>query len=513
MNPDETKPETTQAPAATGGKPAPPPSAPVKTAADLAPQIVKRVHEFYEALGREEVRAVLAWESAQGEAGKREPRTQPEPDANPGKTKPGSEAGEPGPDPKAAKPKTAAKTGEPEPEAKSADSAPKAKRAETKLEAKTPEPASGTKSVARKSGARNTVIFTLSALGLIAGLVGAYIFGRQGKAQPPVFNPVSSPYDSAIFANGIIESDQSSGANINMFPEVSGPVTKVLAREGERVTAGAPLFTIDDSVQRATTEQLRLQAEAALSLLEELKAQPRMETLAIAASQVGLAESNLKVARDQYDKDRASYDIDPKSISKNALDTAKDATDQAVAALDVARKQYDLTKAGAWIYDIANQEKQYEALKQSYLAANALLVKYSVKAPIDGVVLAINATAGSYVSSQGAYDPYTQLFDPAVMMGPPQDHLAVRCFVDEILVSRLPTSWHIRAEMTVRGAYTNKVPLVFVRVQPYVSPKIELSNERQEQVDLRVLPVIFRFDKKDAPVYPGQLVDVYIGTE
>ena len=43
--------------------------------------------------------------------------------------------------------------------------------------------------------------------------------------------------------------------------------------------------------------------------------------------------------------------------------------------------------------------------------------------------------------------------------------------------------------------------------------KIELSNERQERVDLRVLPVIFRFQKQDIPVYPGQLVDVYIGTK
>ena len=41
-----------------------------------------------------------------------------------------------------------------------------------------------------------------------------------------------------------------------------------------------------------------------------------------------------------------------------------------------------------------------------------------------------------------------------------------------------------------------KVPLEFIRVQPYISPKIELSNQRQEQVDLRVLPVVFRFEKK-----------------
>jgi HlyD family secretion protein len=205
--------------------------------------------------------------------------------------------------------------------------------------------------------------------------------------------------------------------------------------------------------------------------------------------------------------------MDPKSISKIVLDTAEDAANQAAAALDVARKQYELTKAGAWSYDITNQAKQCEALQQAYQAANALLVKYSVKAPTDGVVLAVNAALGSYVSSQGAFNPTTELFNPLVIMGAPQDHLEVRCYIDEILISQLPSSFHVHAEMSIRGSYTNKVPLEFVRVQPYVSPKIELSNERQEQVDLRVLPVIFRFEKKDVPVYPGQLVDVYIGKE
>jgi HlyD family secretion protein len=293
---------------------------------------------------------------------------------------------------------------------------------------------------------------------------------------------------------------------------VSGPITQVLAREGQIVSAGTPLFTIDDSVQLATTEQLRLQSDAALSLLNELKAEPRIETLAIAKSQVTLAESNLKQARDQYDLDLASYKVDSRSISAAVFDAAEDAVDQATSALDVANKQYDLTEAGAWSYDIANQEKQYESLNQAYKSANALLQKYSVKAPIDGVALTVNAAAGGYVSSQGAYDSYTQLFDPLVVMGAPQDYLDVRCYVDEILVSRLPAPGHIKAQMSITGTDI-KVPLEFVRIQPYVSPKIELSNERQEQVDLRVLPVIFRFEKKDAPVYPGQMVDVYIAKQ
>ena len=70
--------------------------------------------------------------------------------------------------------------------------------------------------------------------------------------------------------------------------------------------------------------------------------------------------------------------------------------------------------------------------------------------------------------------------------------LAVRCYIDEILIPRLPPPDKLQAQMFIRGTNT-KIPLEFVRVQPYVSPKIELSNERQERVDLRVLPVIFRF--------------------
>ncbi len=419
----------------------------------------------------------------------------------------------------AAEPKSEASLAEPTPEAKAAEPMTEAKAAAPNAEAKAAEPMTEAKAAAPNAEAkaakpkpefRNRIIFGLAILGFLAALVAAYLFGIERKAQPPAFAPVSSPFESAIYANGIIESDQSSGSNINAYPEVSGPITQVFVHEGQLVSAGTPLLAIDDSIQKAITEQLRLQAEASLALLNELKAQPRAETLAIAAAQAVLAESNLKVARDQYDKDQASYDIDPKSISKDVLDTAKDAVKQAAAGLDVARKQYELTKAGAWSYDIVNQEKLYQALRQAYEAANALLLKYSVKAQVDGVVLAVNATVGSYVSSQGAYNAYTQGLDPLVVMSAPQDYLAVRCYVDEILVSRLPSKWHIVAQMLVRGTDT-KVPLEFVRVQPYVSPKIELSNERQEQVDLRVLPVIFRFPKQDAPVYPGQLVDVFIG--
>ncbi len=355
------------------------------------------------------------------------------------------------------------------------------------------------------------VIFALAAIGILIGLVNAYVYSQEIPAQPPAFNPAANPYSKGIYANGIIESDQTQGENINIYPEISGPITRILVAEGQTVRQGDPLLTIDDSVQRATAEQQLSQSQAASAALDELKAEPRPETLDVAAAQVESAQATLKNAQDELAKQQRSYDIDPKSISRDALDNARNAEKIAETNLQVVEKQYALTKAGAWIYDIQNQQKQYDALSKAYAASEALLAKYTIRAPIDGVVLSVQATVGSYVSPQGAYDSYTQGFDPLIVMGTPQDRLEVRAYVDEILVHRMPDLAKIDAQMFIQGTDIH-VPLSFVRIQPYVSPKIELSDERQERVDVRVLPVIFSFERpKDLNLYSGQLVDVYIG--
>ncbi len=357
---------------------------------------------------------------------------------------------------------------------------------------------------------RNKILFSLSVVGILIGLASAYIYGIEKKPQPPLFNPAANPYAKGIYANGIIESYQTNGENVNIYPEVPGTVTEVLVSEGQIVKKGTPLVIMDDSVQRAAVELQKSQAEAARALLEELKAQPRKENLEIAKAQVDYASASLKSAQDQLDKQRKSYELDPRSVSKDVLDSAENAVKVAKANLEVTKRQYELTKAGAWIYDIRNQENQFNALSKAYRASTALLDKYALKAPSDGVVLSINTAVGSFVSTQGAYDTYTQGFNPVLVMGSPQTYIGVRCYIDEILVHRLPPGPQMKAQMSIRGTNIS-IPLEYVRVQPYVSPKIELSNQRTERVDVRVLPVIFRFERpKDISLYPGQLVDVYI---
>lgn len=357
---------------------------------------------------------------------------------------------------------------------------------------------------------RGKVIFIVSGIGLMFALVSAFMAGQQPKALPPAFKPAANPYAKGIYANGIIESVQAQGENINIYPEVAGPITRVLVAEGAKVRKGDLLLTIDDSVQRATTEQQRSQAGAAKALLDELKAEPRRETLAVAAAQVDNALATLKNTQDQLAKQEQSYTIEAKSVSRDTLDNARNAEKMAATNLEVVKRQYSLLKAGAWEYDIRSQEGQYAALTKAYSASAALLDKYSIRAPTDGVVRSIQAAVGSYASTQGAYDSYTQGQNPLIVMSTPDDTLQVRVYVDEILIHRLSDPAKLSAEMFIRGT-DQHVPLTFTRIQPYVSPKIELADSRQERVDLRVLPLIFRFAATKAlHLYPGQLVDVYV---
>ena len=305
---------------------------------------------------------------------------------------------------------------------------------------------------------RNKLLIILAILGFLLGLVASYYLGVKHRPLPPAFLPASNPYTEGIYANGIIESPQSSGENINIYPEVPGTVTKIHIKEGQLIKTGDLILSLDDSLQQATADQQK--------------------------AQILVCEATLKNLQDQLDKLEKSFNMDNRSISKDALDNAKNAVSIAEANLEASKKQY--------------------------ITAISLLSKYQLKSIANGKILSINTAVGSYVTSQGVYDSYTGLLNPVVVMGDASKLLAVRCYVDEILIQRLPDLNKVNAHMFIRGTKIN-IPLKFVRLQPNVSPKVELSNQREERVDVRVLPVIFNFEKpNNVTIYPGQLVDVYI---
>ena len=107
---------------------------------------------------------------------------------------------------------------------------------------------------------------------MLVGLVSAYVSAQQPAPQPPVFSPAANPYANGIYANGIVESHQSHGANISVLPRSIRADHPRAGRRGRRRESRSRAVTIDDSVQRETTEQQKAQLDVAKAQIANARA-------------------------------------------------------------------------------------------------------------------------------------------------------------------------------------------------------------------------------------------------
>jgi multidrug efflux pump subunit AcrA (membrane-fusion protein) len=139
-----------------------------------------------------------------------------------------------------------------------------------------------------------------------------------------------------------------------------------------------------------------------------------------------------------------------------------------------------------------------QAIAQREEAA-ILLDRLTVRAPREGTILQVNVRAGEYASPGSS--------EPLMLLGDTQ-RLQVRADVDEVNAPLVaPQTSGVASLKSMAGT---KIPLTFVRIEPYVVPKKSLTGDNSERVDTRVLQIIYRFDRPPFPVYAGQQVDVFI---
>jgi HlyD family secretion protein len=107
----------------------------------------------------------------------------------------------------------------------------------------------------------------------------------------------------------------------------------------------------------------------------------------------------------------------------------------------------------------------------------------------------------------GEFAPTGVLQTPLMLLGN-VDPLHVRVDVDEHEAYKVNPG--APAYAMVRGNSQIRVPLKFLRFEPYVVPKKSLTGDSTERVDTRVLQVLYSFNRGDKPIYVGEQMDVYI---
>ncbi|HUO07301.1 MAG TPA: biotin/lipoyl-binding protein [Phycisphaerae bacterium] len=352
----------------------------------------------------------------------------------------------------------------------------------------------------------------------ILGVVAIYWAVRRQSTPvvsvPAVLQPAINPYKQAVSGAGIVEPESES---IVVSPAIGGIVTDVLVKWGQQLKAGDPLYRIDPrplkaQIAAATAEVGIKQAALAQarSALARLQAGSRDEDKKIAAASLELKKVEEADALDQWN--RMQKVGKSQAISEDDINKRHFAYLESQAARELEESSFQKVYAGSWIQDIQVQEAAVKAADADVENARAKLEtlqvdldRLIVRAPVDGRVLRINLRRGEYAPAANV----TTASDGPVVVGD-VDHLNVRVDIDEADVPRYGQT--ANAMGFVRGATHRAVKLSFVRIEPFVVPKKNLTGANTERVDTRVLQVIYRINREatDVPLYVGQQMDVYI---
>lgn len=302
-------------------------------------------------------------------------------------------------------------------------------------------------------------------LGAIAGILAmARIMHKQGDnelpqaATPPVA-PAAKPFKHAVAATGILES---LSENVAIGVPTPGLVSEVLVKVNDPITSGQPLFRIDD---------------------RELQAEKLGQIAQLEVARADLSVRDAEVAKSTRQLDRLERLGDSKAISREQLDATRD-------DLVIARAQHSAARAR-----IHSAEAAVERLER-------LIARLTAHAPKAGTVLQVNIRVGEYAA--------TSPRSPAMLIGE-TGRLQIRADVDEQNATRIRPGQ--KAVATLKGDPRVSMPLEFIRVEPYIIPKVSLTGASTERVDTRVLQVMFSLQKPEGtPIYVGQQVDVMIET-
>jgi HlyD family secretion protein len=290
---------------------------------------------------------------------------------------------------------------------------------------------------------------------------------------------------------------EASSENIAVSLPVPGLVTAVYVKAGDRVKKGQRLFSLDDRDIRAELALREANLELAKVKLERLQASPRPEEIPPAEARVKGAEAQLSDAQVQLQLMESVRD--KRAIRVEDLERRRRSVEVAEAKLDESRTELRLLRAGTWSKDIEVARVEVQQAASQVERVRADLERLTVAAPIAGEILQCKVRTGEYAAA----GPLAQ---PLILLGA-VDQLNVRADVDERDAPRVKAGATVIA--SVRGDARRKLPLRFLRFEPFVVPKRNLTNDASERVDTRVLQVIYALEK-NAPVLPGQQMDVLI---
>ncbi len=326
----------------------------------------------------------------------------------------------------------------------------------------------------------STRIRFLAALAGVATLAASvFAIGTRGTPDAPSPSVATPAPGGRVVGPGRVEPISE---EITIGVETGGRVTRLLADEGDTVTAGQLLAELDNRDDRAAVASAEARLAAARAALLRVRNGSRPDERREAGAAVAQADAVLRQAETDAAR-RVALAADG-VIAREDADRATRDRDVANARVTELRSRLALVDEGPRAEDHAQGEADVALAIASLHEAEARLAKTEVRSPIDGIVLRRDVRIGESVSPDV---PGTSLFTVADV-----SRLRVRVDVDETDVGLLVVGARVFVTASAYGdrRFTGHV----VRIGQSLGRKNVVTEEPRERVDTKVLETLVELD-------------------
>ena len=223
--------------------------------------------------------------------------------------------------------------------------------------------------------ANRPVIIAAVALLLVAAGAGGYLGWRSSVAAPIV---------------GVVRVTE-----IRVAPEVSGQLTSIKVRKGDRVRAGEVVAELSAIEISASVAQARAALDAAVANRDNVYAGVRAEEVASLAAAIAKAKAKLDYAQAQLT--RTATLAQSNNASQQDLDQAENDVASARADIAEAQANHAAAVAGPTREERAIADAQVKAAARAVSVLERHLDKTILRAPADGVVTVVVAEVGENI--------------------------------------------------------------------------------------------------------------------
>jgi HlyD family secretion protein len=242
------------------------------------------------------------------------------------------------------------------------------------------------------------ILLFIVLIAVISGGVFASIkYNERGIVGVQTGKAVKQDLTATVTASGEIKPKNYINLGTNTFG--AAPITDIMVKEGDHVRKGQVVATLESVQANADVVAQKAAIDTALADSAAAESGLRMMADAIRTAQATVARSKTELERTKLNLDRANELYKAKLIAKQDYDQKQSEYDTAISALAEAQARVDQARSqeAQARQQLDSAQKRIAQVRAALTRYSDVLQKYSVTAPINGIVTNLPVRVGETV--------------------------------------------------------------------------------------------------------------------